>query len=75
MWWRRYESPTFQADCEALWQQVKPVYEELHAYVRYKLRQQYSQIGENDPIPAQLFGESSIIRSVFMFFKLKMFNG
>jgi len=56
MWWRRYESGTFQEDCETLWLQVKPVYEELHAYVRHKLRSTYPQIGESDPIPAQLFG-------------------
>lgn len=60
MWWRRYESPTFQEDCEALWQQVKPVYQELHAYVRYMLRKKYPQVAEQDPydpIPAQLFGK------------------
>ena len=41
---------------EKLWQDLKPFYEELHAYVRFKLRKRYKSIKEKDPIPAHLLG-------------------
>lgn len=43
---------------EELWQQMKPFYQQLHAYVRYKLRQVYGDdvVSENGPIPAHLLG-------------------
>ncbi|XP_066299935.1 angiotensin-converting enzyme-like [Branchiostoma lanceolatum] len=58
-YWRSwYETPTFEADLEALWQEVRPMYLELHAYVRRRLGEAYGKdkVGENDPIPAHLFG-------------------
>lgn len=51
-----YETPDFREVCEALWQQVKPLFVELHGYVRYKLRGIYPQISENGPLPAHVFG-------------------
>ncbi|ODM92909.1 Angiotensin-converting enzyme [Orchesella cincta] len=57
LWLRDYESPTFQKDCEELLSQVKPLYDELHAYTRYKLREKrYPEMKPEDPIPAHLFG-------------------
>ena len=41
---------------EKLWLDLKPFYDELHAYVRFKLRKQYPEIKENGPIPAHLLG-------------------
>ena len=43
---------------EVLWQKIKPFYEEIHAYVRFKLRKQYGNdlISENGPMPAHIFG-------------------
>ncbi len=49
----------FRADLEALWGQLEPLYQKLHGYVRYKLRQHSDwgqQFGERDPIPAHLSG-------------------
>jgi peptidyl-dipeptidase A len=48
----------FRADLEALWQNLRPLYEKLHGFVRYKLRQTEwgSEFGERDPIPAHLSG-------------------
>lgn len=57
-WLRNYESDTFKADIEGLWQTIKPFYQQLHAYVRAKLRAHYGEdkIPKNKPIPAHLLG-------------------
>nr|Q6Q4G4.1 RecName: Full=Angiotensin-converting enzyme; AltName: Full=Dipeptidyl carboxypeptidase I; AltName: Full=Kininase II; AltName: Full=TtACE; Flags: Precursor [Theromyzon tessulatum]AAS57725.1 angiotensin-converting enzyme [Theromyzon tessulatum] len=58
-YWRSwYESPTFRKDCEDLWQEIKPFYEQLHAYVRRKLQKKYPQIAfpKEGHIPAHLLG-------------------
>ncbi|XP_066979172.1 angiotensin-converting enzyme-like [Macrobrachium rosenbergii] len=41
MWIYPYESDTFRQDVARLWDQLKPLYEQLHAYVRRKLREKY----------------------------------
>jgi peptidyl-dipeptidase A len=48
----------FEADLERLWQQVKPLYDEIHCYSRMKLRAKYGKdkVAEHAPIPAQLLG-------------------
>jgi peptidyl-dipeptidase A len=49
-YWRSwYESDTFRQDCENLWQQLKPLYQQLHAYVRRKLQERYP----TEPFPAE----------------------
>ncbi len=60
LWRSNYDMPAadFEADIERLWGQVKPLYDDLHCYVRGKLRTQYGKdkIGDKAPIPAQLLG-------------------
>lgn len=48
----------FEADLERLWQDVKPLYDELHCFTRKKLRNKYGKdkIPEKAPIPAHLLG-------------------
>lgn len=48
----------FEADVSRLWQQVKPLYDKLHCYVRARLRQAYpsESISPDGPIPAHLLG-------------------
>ena len=48
----------FEADTERLWQEVKPLYDELHCYVRTKLQARYGKdkIADKAPIPAHLLG-------------------
>lgn len=43
---------------EALWQQLKPLYLQLHAYVRRELRKKYGEsvVSKDGPIPAHLLG-------------------
>jgi peptidyl-dipeptidase A len=61
LWRSGYDmsSEEFRADAERLWNQVKPFYEELHCYVRKRLRENYgaSVVPEGkQPIPAHLLG-------------------
>lgn len=55
---RQYHTPTFREDIEEIWQQMKSFYEELHAYVRFKLRKFYGEavVPKKMPIPAHLLG-------------------
>jgi peptidyl-dipeptidase A len=60
MWRSKYDMTPdqFASELDRLWEQVKPLYVSLHAYVRMKLRQQYgdSIVPANGPIPAHLLG-------------------
>ena len=60
LWRSLYDMPpeAFAAEMERLWQQVKPLYDSLHTYTRYKLRESYGpeQVPATGPIPAHLFG-------------------
>nr|CAD7567617.1 unnamed protein product [Timema californicum] len=55
-WLMDYESPDFQKQVVRLWEQIEPLYKELHAYVRRKLRETYGEeiVSRNGPIPAHL---------------------
>ncbi len=48
----------FSAELETAWQQLQPLYQELHAYVRFKLIQKYGAAAERPDgmIPAHLLG-------------------
>ena len=60
LWRAGYDMPPaeFEADVERLWSQVKPLYDELHCYVRAKLRTRYGKdkIPDHGPIPTQYLG-------------------
>ena len=59
MWRAKYDMPPdqFATEVDRLWEQVRPLYVSLHAYVRMKLRQKYGdQIPANGPLPAHLTG-------------------
>lgn len=60
MWRSNYDmSPDeFAAELDRLWQQVRPLYLSLHAYVRSQLVKKYgaSVVPPYGPIPAQLLG-------------------
>lgn len=48
----------FEADTDRLWGEVKPLYDDLHCYVRKELRKKYGadKIGVKAPIPAHILG-------------------
>ena len=59
MWRSGYDmSPTaFEQETDRLWDQVKPLYEQLHCYTRGKLVEKYGDKGQvNGMIPAHLTG-------------------
>jgi len=60
MWRSKYDMPPdeFAQELDRLWEQVRPLYLALHAYVRNKLREKYgdSVVPANGPIPAHLLG-------------------
>ncbi|XP_053975790.1 angiotensin-converting enzyme isoform X1 [Hylaeus volcanicus] len=57
-WMFPYESPNLQQDIEEVWEMIRPLYEELHSYVRRKLRDLYGpeKIGSHAPLPAHILG-------------------
>jgi peptidyl-dipeptidase A len=60
LWRAGYDmSPAdFEADVERLWQGVKPLYDELHCFVRARLQSRYGKekVPDHAPIPSQLLG-------------------
>src|SRR5271170_2888056 len=59
MWRSQYDMPPdeFAKEVDRLWEQVKPLYLSLHAYVRAKLREKYGDLAPaNGPIPSDLLG-------------------
>ena len=59
MWRSKYDMPPddFAKELDRLWDQVRPLYVSLHAYVRSRLRAKYGDlVPANGPIPAHLLG-------------------
>ena len=60
LWRSKYDmsADEFEADTARLWEQVKPLYDELHCHVRAKLGEHYGtdKVPQNGPIPAHLLG-------------------
>jgi peptidyl-dipeptidase A len=60
MWRAKYDMPPddFAKELDRLWEQVRPLYLSLHAYVRAKLREKYGAdlVPADGPIPAHLLG-------------------
>ena len=59
MWRSKYDMPpdAFAKELDRLWNQVRPFYVSLHAYVRNRLRAKYGDVvPATGPIPAHLLG-------------------
>ena len=60
MWRSKYDMAPedFAREMDRLWNQVRPLYVSLHAYVRNRLREKYGDaaVPANGPIPAHLLG-------------------
>ena len=60
MWRSKYDMPpeAFGAEVDRLWNQVKPLYDSLHCYVRWNLTKKYGEsvVPTGKPIPAHLLG-------------------
>ncbi|KAF5924442.1 hypothetical protein HPG69_018843 [Diceros bicornis minor] len=60
LWRSKYESDTLEQDLEQLYQELQPLYLNLHAYVRRALHRHYGPefIDLRGPIPAHLLGKA-----------------
>ena len=60
LWRSAYDMPPadFEKETDRLWNQVKPLYDDLHCYVRGKLAKKYGadKVPATGPIPAHLLG-------------------
>lgn len=60
LWRSRYDmsGQQFSAELERTWQQLRPLYDELHAYVRFRLIQKYGAAADRPDgmLPAHLLG-------------------
>lgn len=60
LWRSNYDMPPdqFAKEEDRLWEQLRPLYESLHAYVRGQLRKKYGAelVSAHGPIPAHLLG-------------------
>jgi peptidyl-dipeptidase A len=59
MWRSKYDMPPddFTKELDRLWDQVRPLYLKLHAYMRLKLHEKYGDVvPASGPIPAHLLG-------------------
>lgn len=60
LWRSKYDMPpdAFVAELDRIWEQVRPLYEQLHCYVRARLVETYGAdvVDPNGPIPADLLG-------------------
>ena len=56
-----YEQETFEADVRNLFDELAPLYDQLHTYVRRKLKDFYNteEFPSTGHIPAHIFGNSS----------------
>lgn len=68
MWKSRYETENFVENLDELWEQVSPLYDELHTYVINKLKEKYGdKIDTSDGyIPANILGRC---RSIIIGFR------
>uniref|UniRef100_A0A6B2E7X0 Angiotensin-converting enzyme n=1 Tax=Phlebotomus kandelakii TaxID=1109342 RepID=A0A6B2E7X0_9DIPT len=57
-WLDAYEDETFEKQLEDIFNQIRPLYEQFHAYVRFKLREKYGAeiVSEKGAIPMHLLG-------------------
>ncbi len=57
LWLHSWETPDIKEQTEKLWEQIRPFYEKLHAYVRMKLKAVYPRkMPKDNTIPAHILG-------------------
>nr|XP_016945659.1 angiotensin-converting enzyme [Drosophila suzukii] len=57
-WLSEYEDETFEQQLEDIFAEIRPLYLQIHGYVRYRLRKHYGEsvVSETGPIPMHLLG-------------------
>lgn len=74
MWREAYEDDQLIEKVDKLWDEVKPLYDELHKYVRYQLRELYGDKIErkSEFLPAHLLGNMWV--SILIELDFKSYN-
>ena len=79
LWKSNYDMPpdAFAADVDRLWQQVEPLYKDLHCYARRVLNQKYGDavVPKTGPIPAHLLGNMWAQSWEYLYPDLEPFKG
>jgi peptidyl-dipeptidase A len=79
LWQSGYDMPAdaFAADTERLWQQVKPLYTQLHCYARRKLAAVYGDklVPKTGLIPAHLLGNMWAQSWTYLYPELEPYGG
>ena len=66
MWRHYFEDDNFIENMNKLWEEVKPLYTELHTYVKRKLSTVYGdKLGDDDLLPAHILGK--LIKHIKLF--------
>lgn len=63
MWTRDYETEDFMQLVGCHWEEIRPLYQELHAYVRARLHKYYGEVAlkcDHNPIPTHLTGRDHL---------------
>ena len=57
LWLFPWETPDIKEQTAKLWEQLKPLYQKIHAYVRMRLKDKYGdKMPKDGTIPAHLLG-------------------
>ncbi len=79
LWQANYDMPAakFAPEVDRLWNQVKPLYTQLHCYARRKLNTMYGDavVPKTGPIPAHLFGNMWAQSWEYLYPELEPFKG
>jgi peptidyl-dipeptidase A len=79
LWQANYDMPAdkFAPEVDRLWNQVKPLYTQLHCYARRKLNEKYGDkvVPKTGPIPAHLFGNMWSQTWEYLYPELEPFKG
>lgn len=69
LWRCKFESDTFISDMDELWEQIEPLYSELHTYVSRKLKERYGDKLdiEDGLIPAHVFGKVVLLAAYLIY--------
>lgn len=76
LWREEYQDPNFEKTVLDLWERIKPLYDELHTYTRYKLLDIYGNKmdGSDGLIPAHLVGDPFGQTWINLFERIKPFK-
>ena len=70
-----YETDRVEEMFDTVWEDLKELYFELHAYVRYKLKDTYGDLVKDDElIPAHLLGEAHALTWLSVLEKVKPYG-